>query len=89
MSVLCLTFVQGLTLYYFIQLLFLYRFEKHFELAHYAGIVGYNIEGWLHKNKDPINETVIHLLQSSKEHLVATFFADPDGGGMTPLRISS
>ena len=57
------------------------RFEKHFELGHYAGNVGYNIEGWLHKNKDPINDTVIQLLQASKEPMVATFFADPDGGG--------
>ena len=48
-------------------------------MGHYAGNVGYNIEGWLHKNKDPINDTVIELMQSSKEHLVAAFFAAPAG----------
>ncbi|CAG2223441.1 MYH6_7 [Mytilus edulis] len=46
-----------------------------FELHHYAGIVPYNLKGWLDKNKDPINETVVQLLQQSKEHLVQTLFA--------------
>ncbi|CAG2228981.1 MYH6_7 [Mytilus edulis] len=46
-----------------------------FELHHYAGVVPYNLKGWLDKNKDPINETVVALLQQSKEHLVQTLFA--------------
>ncbi|XP_061197039.1 myosin heavy chain, striated muscle-like isoform X3 [Saccostrea echinata] len=49
----------------------------HFELHHYAGSVPYNITGWLEKNKDPINETVVELLSHSKEHLVQTLFAAP------------
>jgi myosin heavy subunit len=56
------------------------RFEAHFELYHYAGTVGYNIEGWLDKNKDPINDTVVQLMQASKEPMVATFFAEPKDG---------
>uniref|UniRef100_A0A1I8G720 Paramyosin n=1 Tax=Macrostomum lignano TaxID=282301 RepID=A0A1I8G720_9PLAT len=54
--------------------------EAHFELHHYAGTVGYNITGWLERNKDPLNETVIGVLSASKEHLVALFFPPPDEG---------
>lgn len=53
------------------------KYEPHFELYHYAGTVQYNIAGWLDKNKDPINETVVQLLQASKEPLVSLFFAEP------------
>ncbi|KAL3877462.1 hypothetical protein ACJMK2_035164 [Sinanodonta woodiana] len=53
----------------------------HFELHHYAGSVPYNINGWLDKNKDPLNETVVELLSHSKEHLVSTLFSPPDAEG--------
>ncbi|XP_052069633.1 myosin heavy chain, striated muscle-like isoform X2 [Mytilus californianus] len=49
--------------------------QSDFELHHYAGIVPYSTVGWLEKNKDPINETVVELLSHSKEHLVQTLFA--------------
>ena len=52
------------------------KYEPHFELHHYAGTVGYNITGWLNKNKDPINDTVVQLLQTSKEPLVVVFFTE-------------
>ncbi|KAL8612467.1 hypothetical protein ACOMHN_058595 [Nucella lapillus] len=58
--------------------------QAHFELHHYAGSVPYNISGWLEKNKDPINETVVELLSHSKEALVQILFSTPDaaeGGG--------
>ncbi len=54
-------------------------YEAHFELHHYAGTVGYNIDGWLFKNKDPLNETVAALLATSKEKLVASFFPAAPG----------
>ena len=47
--------------------------------------VGYNINGWLNKNKDPINESVVGVLGQSKEVLVQGFFykppEDPKAGG--------
>uniref|UniRef100_A0A671VF47 Myosin heavy chain 6 n=1 Tax=Sparus aurata TaxID=8175 RepID=A0A671VF47_SPAAU len=51
------------------------RPEAHFSLAHYAGIVDYNIGNWLVKNKDPLNETVVGLYQKSNLKLLATLFA--------------
>jgi myosin heavy subunit len=59
--------------------------EAHFELHHYAGTVRYNLGGWLERNKDPVNETVVGVLGQSKEHLVSILFApaeaDTGGGG--------
>ena len=55
------------------------KFEAHFEVHHYAGSVGYNIGGWLNKNKDPINDSVVGVLGASKEALVAAFFFKPPG----------
>uniref|UniRef100_A0A452E4Q4 Myosin heavy chain 8 n=1 Tax=Capra hircus TaxID=9925 RepID=A0A452E4Q4_CAPHI len=40
------------------------RAEAHFSLIHYAGTVDYNIAGWLDKNKDPLNDTVVGLYQN-------------------------
>ncbi|XP_015665778.1 myosin-3 isoform X2 [Protobothrops mucrosquamatus] len=57
--------------------------EAHFSLVHYAGIVDYNISGWLEKNKDPLNETVVALYQKSSikmlANLYATFSAQDEG----------
>uniref|UniRef100_A0A452UGN9 Myosin-6 n=1 Tax=Ursus maritimus TaxID=29073 RepID=A0A452UGN9_URSMA len=49
--------------------------EAHFSLIHYAGTVDYNILGWLEKNKDPLNETVVGLYQKSSLKLMATLFS--------------
>ncbi|XP_050175478.1 myosin-3-like isoform X2 [Myiozetetes cayanensis] len=63
--------------------------EAHFSLVHYAGTVDYNITGWLEKNKDPLNETVIGLYQKSSVkvlcHLYAAFASidEAEGGGKT------
>ncbi|XP_051888761.1 myosin-4-like, partial [Pristis pectinata] len=48
--------------------------EAHFSLVHYAGTVDYNITGWLEKNKDPLNETVVGLYQKSSVKLLSTLF---------------
>ncbi|XP_061444222.1 myosin-7 [Rhineura floridana] len=53
--------------------------EAHFSLMHYAGTVDYNIIGWLQKNKDPLNETVVGLYQKSALKLLASLFANYAG----------
>merc|ERR1712127_1159203 len=61
------------------------KFEAHFDLKHYAGIVQYSVDGWLEKNKDPINMTVAALFKNSKGNaLLSYLFRDvgvEDGGG--------
>merc|ERR1712142_727613 len=46
----------------------------HFICKHYAGDVGYNLDGWLNKNKDPLNPSVVELLQKSKWDLIRVLF---------------
>uniref|UniRef100_A0A8B9GJE0 MYSS protein n=1 Tax=Amazona collaria TaxID=241587 RepID=A0A8B9GJE0_9PSIT len=55
------------------------KVEAHFSLVHYAGTVDYNITGWLEKNKDPLNETVIGLYQKSSLKTLALLFANYGG----------
>uniref|UniRef100_A0A668W463 Myosin heavy chain 7 n=1 Tax=Oreochromis aureus TaxID=47969 RepID=A0A668W463_OREAU len=58
--------------------------EAHFSLVHYAGTVDYNINNWLVKNKDPLNETVVGLFQKSNLKLLSLLFAGyagADSGG--------
>ncbi|XP_051752296.1 myosin heavy chain, fast skeletal muscle [Ctenopharyngodon idella] len=49
--------------------------EAHFSLMHYAGTVDYNITGWLDKNKDPLNDSVVQLYQKSSMKLLAHLYA--------------
>uniref|UniRef100_A0A3B4ZLK1 Myosin heavy chain, fast skeletal muscle-like n=1 Tax=Stegastes partitus TaxID=144197 RepID=A0A3B4ZLK1_9TELE len=53
--------------------------EAHFSLVHYAGSVDYNITGWLEKNKDPLNESVVQLYQKSSMKLLAFLYASFSG----------
>ena len=53
--------------------------EDHFTIVHYAGTVSYNLTGWLEKNKDSLNETVVDLLKNSSNELCVTIFADHPG----------
>uniref|UniRef100_A0A8C3ND49 Myosin heavy chain 7B n=1 Tax=Geospiza parvula TaxID=87175 RepID=A0A8C3ND49_GEOPR len=63
------------------------KYEAHFEVVHYAGVVPYNIVGWLDKNKDPLNETVVSVFQKSQNKLLASLYenyvgsASEDNGG--------
>ncbi|XP_034170106.2 myosin heavy chain, fast skeletal muscle [Pangasianodon hypophthalmus] len=49
--------------------------EAHFSLVHYAGTVDYNIVGWLDKNKDPLNDSVVQLYQKSANKLLSFLYA--------------
>ncbi|XP_063611343.1 myosin heavy chain, muscle-like [Penaeus indicus] len=60
--------------------------ENHFAIVHYAGTVSYNLTGWLEKNKDPLNDTVVDQLKKSSNALTVELFVDHpgqsgDGGG--------
>uniref|UniRef100_A0A1Q3G4N6 Putative myosin class i heavy chain n=1 Tax=Culex tarsalis TaxID=7177 RepID=A0A1Q3G4N6_CULTA len=51
----------------------------HFAIGHYAGVVSYNITGWLEKNKDPLNDTVVDQFKKGKNALIVEIFADHPG----------
>nr|XP_045582187.1 myosin heavy chain, muscle-like isoform X2 [Procambarus clarkii] len=53
--------------------------EAHFAIVHYAGTVSYNLTGWLEKNKDPLNDTVVDQLKKSNNELIVTVFLDHPG----------
>ncbi|XP_074519794.1 myosin-4-like [Halichoeres trimaculatus] len=62
--------------------------EAHFSLVHYAGTVDYSITGWLDKNKDPLNETVVQLYQKASLKLLSFLYisysaAEDDSTGGT------
>merc|ERR1711872_681575 len=39
--------------------------NAHFAISHYAGIVSYNVTGWLENNKDPVNDSVVEVFKST------------------------
>lgn len=47
-----------------------------FILTHYAAEVEYSTEGWLEKNKDPLNDNVTRLLAASTDKHIANLFLD-------------
>lgn len=64
------------------------RLSQGFVLTHYAAEVEYSTEGWLEKNKDPLNDNVTQLLVQSSEAFIKQLFASEAvesglGGKMT------
>merc|ERR1712038_2107870 len=53
--------------------------NAHFACIHYAGIVSYNVTGWLEKNKDPVNDTVVDVLKRSGNALLVHLWRDHPG----------
>jgi myosin protein heavy chain len=52
------------------------RFEMGFIIQHYAGKVEYRTDGWLEKNKDPLNVNLSRVLAASSERYVSNLFAE-------------
>ncbi|KAL7266983.1 class II myosin [Rhizina undulata] len=50
--------------------------KQGFMLTHYAAEVEYSTEGWLEKNKDPLNDNITRLLAASHIRHIASLFAD-------------
>merc|ERR1711936_1381319 len=50
----------------------------------YAGTVSYNVTGWLDKNKDPVNDTVVDILKRSSCELMVTLWMDHPGQSAPP-----
>jgi myosin heavy subunit len=42
--------------------------DAHFAISHYAGVVSYNVTGWLDKNKDPVNDSVMDLFKKATRY---------------------
>ncbi len=51
----------------------------HFAVVHYAATVSYNVTGWLEKNKDPLNDTVVELFKNGTNALLVKIFEDHPG----------
>merc|ERR1712012_1284064 len=58
--------------------------NAHFAIIHYAGTVSYNVTGWLEKNKDPVNDTVVDILKKSANELLTVLWADHPGQSAPP-----
>ena len=67
------------------------RLAQGFVLTHYAAEVEYSTEGWLEKNKDPLNDNITRLLAASTDGHVAGLFADcadlEESAGMARSRV--
>merc|ERR1719158_195684 len=53
--------------------------DAHFAIVHYAATVSYNLTGWLEKNKDPLNDTIVELIKNGGNSLAIECFKDHPG----------
>jgi len=58
--------------------------NAHFAIIHYAGIVSYNVTGWLEKNKDPVNDTVVDVLKLGTNELLVHLWREHPGQSNPP-----
>uniref|UniRef100_A0A0N5AVT7 Myosin motor domain-containing protein n=1 Tax=Syphacia muris TaxID=451379 RepID=A0A0N5AVT7_9BILA len=52
--------------------------SAHFTVAHYAGIVSYNIDGWVEKNKDAVEKSGLDVLAASTKTVMQQLFSHSD-----------
>merc|ERR1719322_1272457 len=50
--------------------------NAHFGVVHYAATVSYNLTGWLEKNKDPLNDTIVEMMKNGGNAMLIQCFAD-------------
>merc|ERR550534_2729125 len=53
--------------------------HAHFSIVHYAAQVSYNLTGWLFKNKDPLNDTIVEMCKNGTNALMVRIFEDHPG----------
>merc|ERR1711963_106359 len=53
--------------------------DAHFAVIHYAATVSYNLTGWLEKNKDPLNDTIVEMIKNGGNAMAIQCFADHPG----------
>merc|ERR1719336_2927659 len=58
--------------------------DAHFAIIHYAATVSYNLTGWLEKNKDPLNDTIVEMIKNGGNALAIQCFADHPGQPLEP-----
>lgn len=54
------------------------KFKSGFIIHHYAGMVEYNVDNWLQKNTDPVNENVLKLLPKSSNSFIVELIEDDE-----------
>ncbi|KAG8905822.1 hypothetical protein FRB99_008187 [Tulasnella sp. 403] len=67
------------------------RFGQGFIIQHYAGRVEYRTEGWLEKNKDPLNDNLARVIAGSTERYINVLFREhgsgQEGSGFVKKRV--
>merc|ERR1711990_93964 len=53
--------------------------DAPFAVIHYAATVSYNLTGWLEKNKDPLNDTIVEMIKNGGNTLAIECFKDHPG----------
>ncbi|KAG2734330.1 hypothetical protein G9P44_002336 [Scheffersomyces stipitis] len=62
------------------------KFKSGFIIHHYAGLVEYNVDGWLQKNTDPVSENLLSLLPYSSNNFIRDMFENDDHLVVDPKR---